>query len=138
MSSADSSDGQCHACGCIGPNPGYSPMPEEEIAAEMATLRPMWLLSEDKKSIYRKFTCRNWQSAMNVIQEISTRAESKEIQHHPDLHLTNYRDLEITINTHAVGGLTKYDFILARAIDTIKIDYSPKWLKENPQANDEK
>lgn len=132
MSSAaiDKSKASCHTCS----NPGAPALSDEEIAQEMATLRPVWTLAQDKKSICRKFTCRNWQAVMNAIQEISVRAESKEIQHHPDLHITNYRDLEIVIMTHAVNGLTCNDFVLARAIDQISIDYSPKWLREHPEA----
>ncbi|RYH32739.1 4a-hydroxytetrahydrobiopterin dehydratase [archaeon] len=128
----DRTDGRCHACGCVGPNPGTSILTDEEIIEEMKSLRPVWALSEDKKKMSRKFTCRNWQAAMNAIQEISAHAESKDIQHHPDLHLTNYRDLEIVLWTHAAGGLTKNDFVLAMAIDKVKMDYSPKWLKQNP------
>lgn len=121
---------------CIGSH--AAPLSHDEIAKELLTLRPVWHISEDGKWLCRKFVCRNWQSAMEAIQQISVRAESEEIQHHPDLHITNYRDVEIRISTHAVGTLTATDFVLARAIDEIKIDYSPKWLKENPQAADEK
>ena len=32
---------------------------------------------------------------------------------HPDLHLTDYRDVRIELWTHAVGGLTENDFIVA-------------------------
>lgn len=126
-------DGRCHACGCIGPNPGYEAMSESSILEELATLAAAskWNLAADQKSISRKFVCRNWQAAMNAIQAISVVAESENVQHHPDLHLTNYREIEIVIHTHAVGGLTKYDFFLARGIDQLSFDYSPKWLKAN-------
>ena len=39
--------------------------------------------------------------------------------HHPDLHLEGYRNLSIAIWTHAAGGLTENDFILAAKIDQI-------------------
>jgi 4a-hydroxytetrahydrobiopterin dehydratase len=39
--------------------------------------------------------------------------------HHPDLHLTNYRDVTIELWTHAAGGLTENDFILAAKIDKL-------------------
>lgn len=88
-----------------------------------------WVISEDGKSISRKFTCKNWQAAMNCINAISVVAESKEIQHHPDIHLTTYRVVEIVLWTHAVGGLTLYDLKLAKGIDTsVEIEYSKKWL----------
>jgi len=39
------------------------------------------------------------------------------MQHHPDLHLENYKDAWIEIWTHTVGGLTAADFTLASRID---------------------
>ena len=29
---------------------------------------------------------------------------------------------------------SRNDFIVAAALDDVKVDYSPKWLKENPAA----
>lgn len=123
----------CPKCACKGPNPGYETLADSVIEEEFSLLNPRskWTLSSDKKSISRKFVCRNWQSAVNAIQAISVVAESEGIKHHPDLHLTNYRELEISIHTHSIGGLTNYDFLLARGIDAIEIDYSPKWMREN-------
>jgi hypothetical protein len=31
------------------------------------------------------------------------------------------------------GGLTYPDFVLAAKIDTIDVDYSPKWLKQQTE-----
>jgi pterin-4a-carbinolamine dehydratase len=52
-------------------------------------------------------------------------------QHHPDLHLTNYRDVEVVLSTHAIGGLARADFILAAKLDALDVEYSPKWLRES-------
>jgi 4a-hydroxytetrahydrobiopterin dehydratase len=41
--------------------------------------------------------------------------------HHPDLHLESYRKLSIEIWTHAIGGLSENDFILAAKIDQLPI-----------------
>jgi 4a-hydroxytetrahydrobiopterin dehydratase len=35
------------------------------------------------------------------------------------LHLTGYRILSIEITTHAIGGLSENDFILAAKIDSL-------------------
>ena len=40
-------------------------------------------------------------------------------QHHPDLHLEGYRRVWIEIYTHAIGGLSENDFILAAKIDAL-------------------
>ena len=36
--------------------------------------------------------------------------------HHPDLHLEGYRQVAIELWTHAIGGLSENDFILAAKI----------------------
>jgi Pterin 4 alpha carbinolamine dehydratase len=52
-------------------------------------------------------------------------------QHHPDLHLTSYRQVEIVLYTHSIQGITENDLALAKMIESeVLFDYSPKWLKE--------
>ena len=135
MSSAETKDdndyGRCPACGCVGPNPGYECMTEEQILNEIKTISTKWKLSDDKKQLKQSFVCRNWQAAIQYINNASQIAESSGIEHHPDIHLTTYRNIEVVLWTHAAGGLTVYDFKLARGLDSITIDYSPKWLKAN-------
>jgi 4a-hydroxytetrahydrobiopterin dehydratase len=125
------SEKSSHDCGCQ--DNGKVKLTEEEIQNELGTLNPQWkwTLLEDRKTISRMMVLKNWQSAMNAIQEISKIAERPDMQHHPDLHLTSYRNLEVRIKTNAVDALTKMDFILARAIDNVAFEYSPKWLKDN-------
>jgi 4a-hydroxytetrahydrobiopterin dehydratase len=41
--------------------------------------------------------------------------------HHPDLHLESYRIVWIEVYTHAIGGLSENDFILAAKIDSIQL-----------------
>lgn len=52
--------------------------------------------------------------------------------HHPDLHITSYRTVTVELTTHARGGITINDFIVAAKLDAIPVTYSPKWLRENP------
>ena len=53
-------------------------------------------------------------------------------RHHPDIHLTNYRDIELVLFTHSQGGLTPDDFALASKLSRIGVAVSPKWAKEHP------
>ena len=53
--------------------------------------------------------------------------------HHPDLHLTGYRLVEIVIFTHSLSGLTQNDFDLANAIDEVPVIYSKQWLKDHQE-----
>ena len=45
--------------------------------------------------------------------------------HHPDLHLEGYRNVWIELYTHAIGGLSENDFILAAKIDDLPIRLKP-------------
>lgn len=127
--------GMCPACGCVGPNPGYIKLTKEELDVEMATLKgDFWVLSDDSLNLKRTFKCRNWQAAVDFINAASVIAEREDISHHPDLHITMYRNVEVVLWTHAAGGLTAYDFKLARGIETIQVDYSPKWLQNHPSS----
>ncbi|KAF2557660.1 hypothetical protein F2Q68_00014696 [Brassica cretica] len=42
--------------------------------------------------------------------------------HHPDLHLVGWNNVKIDIWTHAIGGLTENDFILAAKINQLQVE----------------
>jgi 4a-hydroxytetrahydrobiopterin dehydratase len=46
---------------------------------------------------------------------------AEEEGHHPDLHLEGYRKVAIELWTHAIGGLSENDFILAAKIDKVPV-----------------
>lgn len=68
---------------------------------------------------------------MDFLNAVSGIAETA--KHHPDLHLTNWREVQVVLSTHSVGGLSEQDISLAVAIDDIDIAFSPKWLREQQQ-----
>ena len=42
--------------------------------------------------------------------------------HHPDLHLVGYRHAAVELTTHAIGGLSENDFILAAKINQVPFE----------------
>ena len=83
--------------------------------------------------ISKAFVAKNWGAAMAFLNLLSDIAEDE--GHHPDVHLTNWRDVRIDLSTHAIGGLSMPDLVLAAKIDAIPVEFSPKWLREK-QATD--
>ena len=75
-----------------------------------------WELMEGK-TIRKTVTCKNFLDAVSLVQRIAPIAEAED--HHPDLHLTKYKRLTIELSTHAIGGLSENDFILAAKIDLL-------------------
>jgi 4a-hydroxytetrahydrobiopterin dehydratase len=69
------------------------------------------------KSLRQEFVMKDFMAAVKFIGAIAGVAESE--QHHPDLHLTDYRNLAIELSTHDAGGLTVADFTVARGIDAL-------------------
>lgn len=109
-------------------------LPLATIPNLVANRVPLWQLSDDSKSISRTLVARNFQAALDAMNAMGVIAEEQ--SHHPDFHLTSYRQLQIVVSTHKLGGLTENDLVLAEFLDQVPIDYSPKWLRENPAAKD--
>lgn len=75
-----------------------------------------WDASGSSK-IRKQVTLNNFVEAVELINRIAELAEKD--NHHPDIHLTSYKNLTIELSTHAVGGLSENDFILAAKIDRL-------------------
>ena len=99
------------------PCEGGIPKIDSKAAVVMLAATPQWVLSDDSNVITRKIVCKHFAQAMDLLNRIAELAESE--QHHPDLHLTGYRKVGIELTTHAIGGLSENDFILAAKIDQI-------------------
>ncbi|CAM9546391.1 unnamed protein product [Phaeothamnion confervicola] len=69
---------------------------------------------------------------MDFLNKVAAVAERE--GHHPDVHLTEYRNVKVVLWTHSMNGLTQNDFTLACLIDALPVAYSPKWLREQPEA----
>lgn len=95
-----------------------------EHSRNQLSLLPNWQLSVDGKWIHRKLVFKNFVQAVSCVNKIADLAEAE--SHHPDLHLTGYRNLEIAISTHAIDGLSENDFILASKIDALVAIEFPK------------
>ena len=79
-----------------------------------------WYLTHEGERIRKDWTVQHFMAGMEFFQRVATVAE--EDGHHPDLHLAGYRNLSIELWTHAIGGLSENDFIMAAKIDRLPID----------------
>jgi 4a-hydroxytetrahydrobiopterin dehydratase len=101
------------------PCEGGTPALVRDEAERLARSLPGWALSGDAKQISRSWTVKNFMAGIEFFNKVAALAEDE--GHHPDLHLEGYRNLSIAISTHAAGGLTENDFILAAKIDQIPV-----------------
>lgn len=109
-------------------------LPDDRVSEMAASSFPLWTVQRDEalscNKLVRKFVCKNFVAAMDFLQKTG---EAAEVQgHHPDLHLTNFNNVEVVVYSHSLRGVTENDFILCGNIDAIKVTYSKKFLDANP------
>ncbi len=103
---------------CVPCEGGVPPLSGEEVRRLLDHLTG-WRLTPDGQRIRREWWARNFQAGLDFFQQVGQLAEKE--GHHPDLHLAGYRHVAIEIWTHAIGGLSENDFILAAKIDQLPI-----------------
>ena len=105
---------KCQPCEGIG-----NAFTEVEAKEQMGKI-PGWNLNDDYKGIHRLYITKNFVKALDFINKVGEIAEND--NHHPDIHLTGYRNLRIDLSTHALGGLTENDLILAAKINEVPVE----------------
>lgn len=74
--------------------------------------------THDGARLRRVYSLIGFSEAVALIGRIA--AEAEKADHHPDLHLTGYRRLEVVLTTHDAGDkVTAKDFALAAAIEAL-------------------
>lgn len=97
---------------------GVPPLDRDQAESLLASV-PGWTLDQNAGRISRAWTMKNFMAGIDFFNRVAALAEDE--GHHPDLHLEGYRKVSITIWTHAVGGLTENDYILAAKINDLPV-----------------
>ncbi len=103
---------KCHAC------TEKTPLLSAAQTHELLPLVPGWELSPDARRISRMWHVLDFATGLNFLRLLGEVAEQED--HHPDLHLTNYREVTVVLWTHVSGGVTENDFILAAKINALE------------------
>lgn len=102
---------KCVAC------EGGVPKLTEGDARAFLTHTPAWELSSDTSSISRTFSFKDFKEAMSFAIQIASIAEEE--GHHPDLTVS-WGKVKVFLTTHALGGLSENDFIVAAKVDQLQ------------------
>ncbi len=104
----DLADRKCMPC--KGSTPKLVAAQIGELLAQVSG----WKVDEDK--LHKSFTFRDFVTVIEFLNRVAEVAEAE--GHHPDF-CVHYNRADFTIFTHAVGGLSENDFILAAKIDVL-------------------
>src|SRR5262245_46710676 len=103
---------------CVPCEGGVPPLSKEQVQSYLKAV-PGWKLTADGQRIRREWRVKDFVTALDFFKRIGDVAEAED--HHPDLHLVGYRNVAIELWTHAIGGLSENDFILAAKIDQLPV-----------------
>ncbi len=96
---------------CEGGVKPFGPVEVQRLIKELSG----WEVAENRE-LRKRFSFPSFRAAREWINRVADLAEEE--GHHPDL-TWNYRKILITLTTHAIGGLSENDFILAAKIDRL-------------------
>lgn len=102
---------------CVPCEGGVAPLTDtEENNYHDAT--PSWVIQkEGMHKLTKEFEFKNFLESVEFINKVAKIAESE--GHHPNLCVHDYKKVTVELYTHAIGGLSTNDFILAVKIDEI-------------------
>ncbi|MEE2780631.1 MAG: 4a-hydroxytetrahydrobiopterin dehydratase [Planctomycetota bacterium] len=104
---------------CLPCEGGVEPYTAEQAKAQLEKLEG-WYLTNEGERIRKDWTAKNFMAGLGFFNKVAEVAEAD--GHHPDLHIAGYRNVSVELWTHAIGGLSENDFILAAKIDQVPIE----------------
>lgn len=99
---------------CVPCEGGVAPLTRQEFTVYLPQVLD-WTIVLDRQ-LEREFVCKNFQAAIDLINAIALL--SNEQGHHPDILLHDFKKVKIMLTTHAIGGLSINDFVMAVHIDS--------------------
>lgn len=99
---------------CVPCEGGVPPLDADAVARLLPRV-PGWQ-AEDGRKLVRRFLFDDFVAAMAFLNRVADLAEAE--GHHPDFSV-HYSVVDFQIWTHAIGGLSENDFILAAKITAL-------------------
>ena len=103
-------DKRCKPC-----EGGVRPLISREIKKLLSDIKD-WKAQQNKK-IERVFAFKDFKESMRFTNKVGEIAEEE--GHHPDMLIHSWNKVKIVLWTHAIGGLSENDFIVANKIDDL-------------------
>ncbi len=100
---------------CVPCEGGTKPFDNNEILKYAKQLPVGWRVLENKK-LRKEFPFENFKKGMAFVNKVADLAEEE--NHHPDICI-QYSGVDIEFQTHAIGGLSENDFIMAAKVDAL-------------------
>jgi len=103
---------QKHCKPCEGGTSPFSTEENQKFIKEVDN----WTIEGEIK-LEKILVFKNFKEALDFVNKVGAIAEAE--NHHPNISIFDYKKVQIELYTHAIGGLSKNDFILASKIDAL-------------------
>lgn len=101
---------------CVPCEGGVPPLSPDQAGELLKELSDGWTLAADSKSLRRAYRFKDFYRTMSFVNAVAHVANVED--HHPDLEV-GYDYCRVRYTTHAIGGLSRNDFICAAKIDRL-------------------
>jgi 4a-hydroxytetrahydrobiopterin dehydratase len=98
---------------CEGGIPRLTPA---EVRAALASLDG-WDAREESTRIHKHYRFKDFLAAMRFVNALAALAEAE--GHHPDFTVRSWNLVDVVLWTHAIGGLSENDLIVAAKLDEL-------------------
>ncbi|MDE3113316.1 MAG: 4a-hydroxytetrahydrobiopterin dehydratase [Chloroflexota bacterium] len=89
---------------------------EDPLLTELVGQLDGW--RSDGEKLEKTFTFKGFKGAIAFVDRVADAANAAD--HHPDIHVEDYKNVRIVLTTHASGGVSRSDIDLARTIDGLE------------------
>ncbi len=103
---------------CVPCEGGIDPMTRADFEVYLEQV-DKWRIIENDTKLERDFQFKDFVEAMKFVNKCAEIAEEE--GHHPDIYIHGWNKVRITLWTHAIGGLSINDFIVATRVDRIQL-----------------
>ena len=102
---------------CVPCHAGTPPLPLDQAQALLGELDEHWKLAQSGRVLTRQITFKTFARAMAFLNRLAEVAERE--GHHPDFCLERWNQVSLSLHTHAIGGLSRNDFVLAAKLQAV-------------------
>jgi 4a-hydroxytetrahydrobiopterin dehydratase len=88
---------------------------EEPLVTELVSELEGW--TSDGKRLEKTYPRKGFTEAVAFVNAIAGAANAA--NHHPDIHIEDYKKVRVVLTTHASGGISRSDIDLALRIDEL-------------------
>ncbi len=101
---------------CVPCEGGVPPIRGDALKEYLAQVPSGWEVMEEEEKIRKEFKFKDFKEAIDFVVKVAKLAEEE--GHHPDIFIF-YSRVIIELWTHAIGGLSENDFIMAAKIGKV-------------------